>query len=59
MICSVCDNYQSIAAVNEVGIHNNDGDVGCRSADAELGSERDNEKFDGCVGDHVGWTVPL
>ena len=36
-----------------------DGDVGCRSADAELGSESDKEQFSGCVGDQVGWAVPL
>ena len=59
MLGSVCGHRHSIAAVNKVGIDNNDGDVGCRSADAELGSESDKEQFSGCVGDQVGWAVPL
>jgi len=59
MISSVCANCLCYAAVDKVGVDDNDVDVGRRSADVELGSESDHKRFSGCMGDHVGWAVPL
>jgi hypothetical protein len=59
MLSSVCANCLCYVAVDRVGVDDNDVDVGHRIADAELGSESDHEPFSGCMGDHVGWAVPL
>ena len=59
MLSIVCANCLCYAAVDKVGVDDNDIDIGRRSADAELGSERDHERFSGCMRDHVVWAVPL
>ena len=59
MLSSVCANGLFYAAVDKIRISDNDVDIGRRSVDADLGSERDHERFGGCVRDHVVWAVPL